>query len=456
MTGAQDGSARVAAGWVSVAIAVAGLCWTFTANAGLAWPAPVVAIASTVPLYLVARGWRLPWWLHLGAAALPLSLVLVAVAHGAPDGLSRAARYAYGAMLLLGVAAWARRTQRRALLAGAAGVVATIELAGGLATLARSGDPGQFLFGNSWPNQFAFTELAAVAIGLAVAALGRWTLSPAGLGTATGALGAVAGIAGVVLSGSRTGLAGLAIAGAATLVLAVIVRGWRGLALWSGLAAAGVLVVVLVRLPLLLAPPSGPAPAGGTSPAVVGALTRGSLDLSWVTRLDYWRAAIGMGAEHPFVGAGLGRYGDPGAYADRLYLATDPHDEWLLGWAEGGIIGLIPLVALLIGVLWLAVRAVPALRSRIRVAADPARWGALLALLALIGHIALDFDWRYAALVGLAGLLGGVAAAPVVRPGTSRVAGIVNGVLAALTTAAGAAAFLVDPHAANQLAAVVG
>ena len=76
---------------------------------------------------------------------------------------------------------------------------------------------------------------------------------------------------------------------------------------------------------------------------------QGNFNPSSGQRLDYWRAAVEGGLEHPWVGHGVGSYSrtytEHGGFEKRIL--RDPHQQYLFWWAEGGLVA----VALLLGFL---------------------------------------------------------------------------------------------------------
>lgn len=76
---------------------------------------------------------------------------------------------------------------------------------------------------------------------------------------------------------------------------------------------------------------------------------QGNFNTSSGQRLDYWRAAVEGGLEHPWIGHGVGSYSrtytEHGGFEKRIL--RDPHQQYLFWWAEGGLVA----VALLVGFL---------------------------------------------------------------------------------------------------------
>lgn len=419
-------------------------------DAGLNGPWLLIGLAATLPLYLVGRGWRLPWWLHAVAAALPVSLVLVALAHGYGDGAARATRYAYGALLALAVIAWARSPRRRLAVGLGVAVLAADQYVTAWFPWWGGGDPSKLMWGSFyWHNQFAIY----LVIGAAVAAL----LAVAGprVFALLGFLVVFLAGAGVLASGSRASLTLFAAVLVVAIALGVVANRWSGLARGMVLPVGAVLTAVFMTSAVFF--PS--AESTGDVTAGIAGRDDSTAGKSVSERLTFWGDALRLGAGSPLVGIGLQAYGRALQCLRDTSLTSHPHNEYLLAWAEGGTVAALPVLAVLVGVVWLvAVSLVPPSGSevvrRIRwiptgaeVRADPARWGALAGLVVAAGHAAFDFDWAYPALLAMAGLVGGVAAAAVVgrRSSPSRGWAVLNLVLLGLLLGAALAGSLADP-----------
>ncbi len=367
-----------------------------------------IAVATAVPLWIAARAWRLPWWLHAGAASFPLSIAVIALAHADPTGTVRGAKLAYGAILFLAIAAWAR-TVRRRLVVGLliAGLGLGAFALAWMTWMTVQPAPWNLMKGTlDWHNQFAIQMIFGVSAGIFIGVLGRggWSIFAMVCAAVCGA--------GVVLSGSRYGFAlacaVVAAALAAALVVTIRERRRGPVARWAAVLAGALILPVLLRSPLFF-----PGFAFGVDP--FGTMTqRGGLDSSGATRLDWWRAAWEIGLDHSAVGSGLLTFAHQ-AVCHAAMPQWHPHNEWAYTWAEGGAVGLLPMLLLLAGVLALVVRSLRPLPGNVELRRDPARWGGLVALVAAVGHLVLEYDLYYTTLVGLISVTGGMAVAPVVR-----------------------------------------
>ncbi|MGN6274128.1 MAG: O-antigen ligase family protein [Protaetiibacter sp.] len=446
------------AGALALLLAVLGAALVARNDAGLSGAWLLVALIAAVPLYVLGRGWRLPWWMHAVAAALPVSLLLVAAAHGYLDGVARATRFGYGALLALGVAGWATTTRRR--LAVGVGVMALAADQYVTAWFPWWGgqDPTKLMWGSFyWHNQFAIYLVIGIAVAAVLAVLGQRAFALLGF-----VVTFLAG-AGVVASGSR---ASLTLLGGVLLVAVVIGFAARR---WGGLVSGLVLPVGVVLAAVFMTSSVFFPGADGAGDVTAGLEDRTSAGSSVSERVRFWSDALRLGASSPLVGIGLQAYGRALQCIRDTSLTSHPHNEYLLAWAEGGVVAALPMLALLVGIGWLAVDTlrrplVPDARRRVRwlpsgaeLRDDPVRWGALLALVVSAGHAAFDFDWAYPALLAITGIVGGLAAAPVLaaREGRSTAGMIVNLALVAVLFAAALAGYLLDPAPGEALRPLV-
>jgi O-antigen ligase len=216
--------------------------------------------------------------------------------------------------------------------------------------------------------------------------------------------------------------------------------------------------------------PASPDAAPGDGGSATDRLVNGDSAESSVTeRIKFWGDALRLGASSPVVGIGLQAYGRALQCIRDTSLTSHPHNEYLLAWAEGGIVAFLPVLALLVGAVWLVIAAFrrpvePDAARRVRfipsgaeLRNDPARWGALLGLVVAMGHAAFDFDWAYPALLAIAGLVGGIAAAPhyANRAAGSSGRSILNLVLIAVLLGAAFAGYLADPVPGEALRALM-
>lgn len=314
-------------------------------------------VAGALHSPLPARAWTLvvAWALHLAApwALLPL------IARRPEVLLSGLVAGVLGeGAVLLGQQHWERPDLQQAFRDDPA-LVAQTNLSEQYATRIGSWRlEGSFLLANT---------LAAYLITLwpllAAATLRAWRARLPARALLTLAL-AVASVA-LAASGSKAGILCLALAVSVTLVL--ILPRWR---LRAGVAAALALAL-----------------AGALAVPVVRAHAAASLGV----RLDYWRAALVLVAEHPLVGCGLEGFGVnyPRVKLARAEDTTIAHQEVLQAACDCGI----PAAAVLVA--WWAVL-LARLRPRRAPASDPPPpaapalpWGLVAAAGALIAFAVL-------------------------------------------------------------------
>ncbi|MFA5785540.1 MAG: O-antigen ligase family protein [Actinomycetota bacterium] len=349
--------------------------WTLTCAAILA---ALAGLVSLIPAWRSRAGrFAVLLW---GAAALAASLALIP-GRGEEALLSWRV---FAALPGLGVAALVEAGRGRArLLAAVAGLAIVWEAAWAWYTWwgGGGGGGGGFMTGHFyWRNQFGIFVAVGVVLWTA------WAVSQPGRGRVLAGVTAGALLAATYLSGSRASLALAVVGGVAAAV--AIGRGW----------ARKLLVVALVGLlglgALALAKKSTP------SDRPQGLAVRGNdAGSSAFGRLDWWRAAGEVFADHPVLGVGLGLYGKAAApYQHGPIKSRYAHNEYLQAAAEGGT----PLALAAVGVLaagalvaWRLVRkGFPGMESGLVVGA-----GVLLA------HAGFDFDWHYPALPALLAVL---------------------------------------------------
>ena len=241
--------------------------------------------------------------------------------------------------------------------------------------LAGADDPGTSRLAGALgdANETAMALVAAATLAVAlVPGTRRRSLARAGCIAA-----AVAGLAGLVATGSRGGLIALGVTAIAAVVLA---DRWRGRVLAVSLAAAAVGVVWFVAL----------SPAG-TREHVLSNDTSG--------RTTLWLMAERAIAAAPLTGLGNDNFQSdaaqflvrPGATSAAGYVITTPkvaHNVYLEIWSDLGIVGLTLFLALVATALRSAVRAAGLLRRAGRTADELLARGLIVAI---VGMLAADF-----------------------------------------------------------------
>jgi len=212
---------------------------------------------------------------------------------------------------------------------------------------------------------------------------------------------------GVLLSLSRGGWAAL-LAGAATFLAlapptaraedAPAYRPRRGLALAGALA--------------LLACVAGVALPGGARD--VDARLARTLDdtASWSVRVGLWRDTLALAREAPFLGVGLGAWGDAFPRFDRRsYDGTAPvaaHNDYLELLAELGAVGLVLALAALVA----AIRCLRSSLARRSATGRPLAAATLAGLAAVAVHALVEFDLQIPAIAAACALLLALALRP--------------------------------------------
>jgi putative inorganic carbon (HCO3(-)) transporter len=180
------------------------------------------------------------------------------------------------------------------------------------------------------PNEFAAVLVAALPLGVALAAAREWSRSVRALGIVTAGLS----VAGVLLSLSRGGFISLLV----VLVAGAVLAGrWRSKAL---LVAP---LVILAGVGYLLANPA--------------ALQRVSESNGGTGRTDLWQVGWRMVRDQPVLGVGAGNFTDasihyllqPGRLARSDLIANTPkvaHNTYLTIFAELGLVGASMFLAL--------------------------------------------------------------------------------------------------------------
>ena len=109
-------------------------------------------------------------------------------------------------------------------------------------------------------------------------------------------------------------------------------------------------------------------------PAAAVVLARGVQgdQLSAASRLTDWQTALAMIRDHPLLGVGKGNYLELARLYNPWALEYPVHNVYLFLWAETGIIGLLALLAMLVG----------SFRAAVRALGDKAGYGATFGLAA--------------------------------------------------------------------------
>lgn len=346
-----------------------------------------VGCALLAAAYVVARPWR-------SVGPLPTALVH-AVALGAwvvvltaPTGWAGAdevAAYTFAAELGLVTWGWATGTTRRHLVLAAVLGAAGAQFAAGWLPWWGLQDPSRLFEGTFyWHNQVGIFLAAGAVLGLAAVAAGRpvsllgWTIAPLC-------------VAGTVYSTSRGSQ--LALVLGVVLLLAMLRA--RRIQVVAALAISWAVTWVLTGPPFFSEHVSPTAATEARSASFVG---------NGLQRFEDWRRAAAIFRHWPVSGAGFDSFDSAAQVAttprDDVHTAF-AHNGYLQIAADGGLVLLVPVVALLGLVAWRVLRGAPAaVHDR-----DVLRVGGASALLALLLHSGMDFDWGYPSLLALAALV---------------------------------------------------
>src|SRR5690606_9694348 len=117
---------------------------------------------------------------------------------------------------------------------------------------------------------------------------------------------------------------------------------WRGLVRGLVLPVGVVLTAVLMTSAAFFSTDAGGAGDGGGS-ATDRLVNGDSAESSVTERIKFWGDALRLGASAPLVGIGLQAYGRALQCVRDTSLTSHPHNEYLLAWAEGGIVAALPV-----------------------------------------------------------------------------------------------------------------
>ena len=442
---------RETAELVAFALFVVGAGWVERHGAGLdGFWSVAPGLLTALPILVLCRVWRLPTWWVLLAASLPASIIATAVlAPGGWAGSERSAAYGYGALAFLAVASFAVTPARRLTAAVALGLVVLDQFSQSWLAWWGSQDPHRMLSGSfNWHNQFG----AFCGVGVVVLTVLALVAEPRRLRGTTAFVTAVL-VTGLLGSASRAAVLVVAVACIAALIIAARSVGLvRALARAATVAGLSLALGLFLRSTIFFEQWSWPW-ASLLSRSIQSATGDGG-NFQPVTgnasaRVEYWLAGFRMFREHPLVGSGLTTFGDATRWLlpPGLQRSVDPHNEVVRAFAEGGLLGGLPVVTVFLAALVLLV-------SLLRrgfvvadvVATDPGRLAGALGALPLLTHALVDFDWSYPTLAMAAGwcLALGAAGAATTK-GTSRASRRLA--TAAVVVAVGAS--LLGPGVAN-------
>ena len=356
---------------------------------------------------LAVRPWRVvpPVVTGLAHAVGLGALVVVLTAPTGSAGADDAASYAFAAELGLVLFAWARTPGRRVLvLTGVLGAAGAQFALGWLPWWGRQ-DPMRLFEGTFyWHNQVGVFLAAGAVLGLGAIAAGRpvallgWTLTPLC-------------VAGTVFSTSRGSQIALGLG--ALLLLALLRR--RHLHVLAGLALSWAVTSVLSGPPFFTERVSPTAATEARSASLVG---------NGVQRFEDWRRAFRIFEHWPASGAGFNSFDSATSVATTRHDTVGTafaHNGYLQAAADGGLVLTVPLVVLLGLVVVAVLRGLPdAVRAR-----DALRVTGASALVVLLLHSGMDFDWSYPSLLAMVAPVAVLALPPAAAagPGSPAAAG---------------------------------
>ncbi|MDR7472090.1 MAG: O-antigen ligase family protein [Armatimonadota bacterium] len=235
-----------------------------------------------------------------------------------------------------------------------------------------------------WPNPFAGFLLLVLPLEL-VRYLRAETLRDS---LAHGAMSVLLGV-GFVLTYSRG--AWLSLAAVSPLAVWLL----RPLSWWKTFGRTVLLGAVVAAAVVGLT--AGPSPRSAVSALAERATSTADLgDYSIQGRLHFWRAALDIFRDHPLLGTGPGTFGAVHAayQSDARYYSKDAHNLYLQSAAEMGMLGLLSILALVVGVFVTWIASLTAARGS---ALYPVAAGLGVGLAAFFVHSALDMDWMFPA-----------------------------------------------------------
>ncbi len=397
-----DRARTTTAGHLATAtLVLALLAWAVPLTHGAGGRDPWVlglALVALAPALLATRPWRvLPAWQVLLAVTPGLASIVVCLT--APtrwDGLDEVATLVYAGLLAVVVRAWATSRSRRHALLGVLALVGLEQFFQAYVPWWGGGSVFRLMVGTFyWHNQFSAFMVGAGVLAGVLAVRGDGALRIVGWLTAPWCF------AGLLFAGSRAGLGTFVVVWLVVVVLAFVDRRGR----------VGVLALVAVALGLatLLASPLLMQDSGSPFATLQGRESAQSLEGNGAARLAFWQVAAELGAEHPLTGAGFDSFGGASVRLPvGVTSATHVHNGYLQAFSDGGG-PLVAALALATGLPLLA--GLRALLSRSRRRDDElVAIGVPLAMLGLVLHSGVDFDWSYPSLLAFFAILAGLVA----------------------------------------------
>jgi len=368
--------------------------WAFPLTRGIGGRDPhallLFAVASLVALPAL-RAWRVAAANVALAATTAIAALLVCIS--TPTGwwgADVAAGYVTAAAAFIAARAYTTTSRRRVLVLAGVALGGLVQFSDAFLPWWGSGNATNQMTGTFfWHNPYAAFLLPAAIIGAAFVTTGhqsaRWI----------GWVAAPACTAGIVFSSSRA-------------TLAVLVAAWLSLAVAlvrSRTTARRLAAITLLSAAVVLALPGPPFFGHWHSPlaATTARADSGqSLTQNGVYRTEFWREAAEVAEHHPVAGAGFHSL----ATASALYTPVGwarsqlAHNGYLQPLTDGGLLLGVPFLLAVALAGWRATRrfftAAWSPRSPTqRAPRSPFTTAAAVAVLALMAHSAVDFDWSH-------------------------------------------------------------
>jgi O-antigen ligase len=318
------------------------------------------------------------------------------------QGANEAAAYAFASQLALLTLGWAKDSSRRLVVLGIVVAAALLEFAQGFVAWWASGYADKVFVGTFyWHNQTGIFLVMGVSVALPLLAT-----RVSGVASLTW-LAVPFCAAGVVFTTSRASQIALFLAFAGS-VVTIVLRHDRRLPALARIGLAGGLSVAIAWF--LTGPPFF---AERVSASVGAASRTESFTQNGVHRLEFWGQAVDIFQHWPVTGAGFHSFSSAARIVspDRTVSSAFAHNGFLQVLSDGGVVLAIPtFAALAAALLWGAKGLVPRVRD-----GDVLRPAAFLALILLLLHSGMDFDWSYPSLLAAAALLGALVGRPLTR-----------------------------------------
>jgi hypothetical protein len=353
--------------------------------------AELAFVVMLVPLLIAIRAWKAPLGSALVAASVSAAALLVC--EFAPTGWRgspAAAGYVLASAVFLAARRYVRIDGRREFVAGAVCLAGSLEFAQGFARWVSGRQSVAAMVGTiEAHNEFAAFLLPGAVIGLGLFAQRRSPLHIIGLTSA------VLCSAGIVFSSSRASMAVLIVAW--LLMLASHARDPVKLRRMGGAVLFAAVFTAILPGPPLFSHYASPFAATAHRES-----DGESLDRNGTFRTEAWREAGEVVTHHPLVGGGY--FGQ--AAASARYVPTDwlhtplAFSGYFQPLSDGGLLlGLPFLSAVGIILFWALRRFLELLRARGRPAEDSVQVACTVALLAVLAHSAVDYDWTFPSLM---------------------------------------------------------